>query len=208
VAYRYVVKFNHPGLDGLIGPEGLEKGSITLIVGAAGTGKTSLVLQLARGAKAPCIVDTEGISLKRVEQVGSLHAKIRRVVRFEEQAEVLEKLWPGECDFLAVDSLVMLYRLNLAQDPDQANWMLARQMAGLAKFAETQGVPVVVTGHIYEWEGKKKIVSGDVVKYWAKTILLLEKRGRTGERRAVLLKHPWKPEGRSARFKMCESGVC
>jgi len=200
------VVFGHAGLDKLVGEP--EPGKILMIVGKAGTGKTSLVLQLAKSAEHPYIVDTEGISLKRVEQVGALHARIRRIVRFQEQFDLLEKMWLGDCDFLAVDSMVMLYRLCLAKNPDEANWMLAKQMAGLAKFAEVQKIPVAVTGHIYEWKKQQRIVSGDVAKYWAKTILLLEKGRRPGERKATLLKHPWKKEGQSTKFKICDRGVC
>lgn len=198
--------FSHVGLDQLIGE--LEPGKIILIVGKAGTGKTSVVLQMAKSSKNPCIIDTEGISMKRVEQVGVLHSKFKRIVRFEEQFDLLEKLWIGECDFLIVDSLVMLYRLHLAKQPDEANWMLAKQMANLAKFAEVQQLPIAVTGHIYEWEKQQRIVSGDVAKYWAKTILLLDKGRWPGDRKATLLKHPWKKEGQSTKFKLCDKGIC
>lgn len=202
-----MVAFGHRELDSLLGPDGLEPGQITLLVGEAGTGKTSLALVLASGAKHPHIVDTEGISLERIRQVGAEHAKIARVTDFERQQKIVGNIEEG-CDLLILDSLVMLYRLERAERPEEASAELARHMADLVELAEKEGIPVVVTGHIYEWEGKKRIVSGDVAKYWAKTIVQLEKLRRPGERRAVLLKHPHRAEGKKVRFKICGTGVC
>ena len=179
-----------------------EKGMITLIVGRAGTGKTSLVLQFAREFSIPFIVDSEGISVKRIEQIGALNARIARVTSFEQQhATILN--FHERCDFFAVDSLVMLYRLALAGDPKKANALLAEQMAKLAEMAIR--VPVVVTGHIYEKNGKRHIVSGDVAAYWAKKIVLLEKEGR--KRRAILLKHPHEKEKQVVKYEITGNGV-
>lgn len=179
-----------------------------LIAGTAGTGKTSMALQLAKSAKHPYIIDTEGISLKRVNQMKATHVRIKRITNFNDQFREVEKFRVENCDLLIIDSLVMLYRLKVAKTPNRANWMLAKQMSTLAEFAENQKIPVVVTGHVYEWENQLRIVSGDVVKYWAKTILLLEKGRWQGSRKATILKHPWKKEGDSVSFRICGSGIC
>ncbi|NCB64511.1 MAG: DNA repair and recombination protein RadB, partial [Clostridia bacterium] len=61
-----------PSIDNLLGG-GIEKGSVTLLYGEAGAGKTNLCLQLALNqAKAGgkvIYVDTEGLSPERVDQI-------------------------------------------------------------------------------------------------------------------------------------------
>ena len=123
----------------------------------------------------------------------------------------MENFLAPNCDFLAVDSLVMLYRLKMGKNPKEGNRMLARHMGRLAKIAEKLKIPVIVTGHVYEWKGKTRIVSGDVAKYWAKTILIFEKTrdwmGK-GKRQVKLLKHPFVGEGGSVNFRICDKGIC
>lgn len=111
------MKFGHRGLDNLFE---MEPGIVTAFVGAAGTGKTTLALALARGAKTPYLIDTEGISLERVKQVGVMHLKIARVREFEKQHELVTSL-KVKPDLLVVDSLVMLYRLKLMEDHKKSN---------------------------------------------------------------------------------------
>lgn len=181
-----------------------EKGIITLIVGKPATGKTSLLLYLAKDFEKPCIIDTEGISLKRVKQIGAEHVKIARVYNFNQQHEMIMNFCE-ECDFLGVDSLVMLYRLELARNAEKANAMLSEEMAKLNEIA-SRGIPVVVTGHIYVKDGEKRIVSGDVALYWAKVIIELEKL-KEGLRKAKLLKHPYMKEGAEMKIKLCDEGI-
>jgi len=182
-----------------------EPGVITLIAGKPATGKTSLLLFMARNFENPCLIDTEGISLKRVKQTKAEHVKIGRVYSFEQQHKAITN-FHEKCDFLGVDSLVMLYRLKLAENMEKANAMLAGEMAKLNEIADSKNIPVVVTGHIYTKEGRMRIVSGDIGLYWAKVVILLEKEG-PGVRRAKLLKHPWIKEGKEIKFRLSDRGI-
>ena len=62
------------GVDDLLAG-GIEQGTVTLVYGEAGSGKTSLALQLSREAiknssdSVVLFVDTEGLSLERMEQI-------------------------------------------------------------------------------------------------------------------------------------------
>ena len=197
------MKFGHKGLDKLLV---LEPGIVTAIVGKAGTGKTTLALALAKDAEKPYLVDTEGISLERVKQVGALHLKIARVRDFEKQHELLTSL-KIKPDLLIVDSFVMLYRLKLMEDHQEANAMLARQVFTLHRLAEELEIPVVVTGHVYKTDRGLKIIGGDIMKYWAKSLVFLEKTGQ-GKRRATLVKHRSRPEGNKCNFRLCDRGLC
>jgi DNA repair protein RadB len=197
------VQFGHRGLDRLLE---VEPGIVTAIVGEAGAGKTTLALALARGAEHPYMVDTEGLSLNRVKQVGATHLRVARVREFAKQHELVTSL-DVDADILIVDSLVLLYRLKLMEDFREANAMLARQISALHGLAESRGVPVVVTGHVYRDDEGTHIVGGDVTKYWAKSLLFLQKAGR-GRRKATLVKHRSRPEGASCRFRLCDRGIC
>ena len=59
-------------VDDLLGG-GFEGGCITLIFGEAGNGKTNVCLQLARNVvragKKVIYIDTEGVSMERLEQI-------------------------------------------------------------------------------------------------------------------------------------------
>lgn len=196
------MKFGHKGLDNLLD---IEEGIVTAIVGKAGTGKTSLALVLAKSAERPYLIDTEGISLNRVRQVGVEHLKIAKVRTFDKQHELIGSL-NLDADLLVVDSLVMLYRLNLPEDHQKANAMLSKQISWLHSLAEEQKIPVVVTGHVYTTEDGNQVVGGDIIKYWAKSLLFVEKTGR-GKRRATLIKHRSRGAGKSCNFRLSDSGI-
>ena len=65
---------NCEGVDRLLAG-GIEQGTVSLVYGEAGTGKTSLALQLSREAikaypdHVVLFVDTEGLSLERMSQI-------------------------------------------------------------------------------------------------------------------------------------------
>lgn len=197
------MRFGHKGLDNLLD---IEKGIVTAIVGKAGTGKTSLALVLARDAERPYMVDTEGISLTRIKQIGVEHLKIAKVRTFEKQHKLLMQL-NVDADILIIDSLVLLYRLKMLANYKLANKMLAQQISALHLLAEEKNIPVIVTGHVYSTEEGTKIVGGDIIKYWAKSLVFLEKTGPS-KRKITLIKHRSRKEGKNCRFRLCEKGIC
>ncbi|MBR9680574.1 MAG: AAA family ATPase [Candidatus Altiarchaeota archaeon] len=195
--------FNHTGLDKLFD---VEKGIVTALIGGPGTGKTSLALCLAKNFSNPYFVDTEGLSMERVKQIGVSQLRIARVREFENQTKIISS-FDLDADLLIIDSLVMLYRLELAKDHEKANRLLSRQISKLHNLADKLNIPILITGHVYKKDGKKKVVGGDIVKYWAKSIILLEKKGFS-KRKATLLKSRSRREGTDTKFKLCETGVC
>lgn len=90
-----------------------------------------------------------------------------------------------------------------------ANRELSRQLSLLSLFAREQGVPVVITCHTFRsWDtGREEISGGEIVRYWSKGILFLEKTGRPGERKATLVKHRSLPEAATAKFLIDGSGI-
>ncbi len=186
----------------------LERGIVTLVYGPPAVGKTNACLCALRSAKQPAFIDTEGgFSTRRARQVGLDLDRVlyRRVSSFKEQNELLASIEIGS-DLLVVDSLVMLYRLRLRNDPDGTNALLARQMASLSSYASENDAAVLVTGQVYrEFEtGETKICGGDILKYWPKTIIELS---HDGDRKiARLQKHRSLPPA-ECRFVITGEGL-
>jgi len=169
----------------------LERGIVTLVYGPPAVGKTNVCLCALRSAGNSIYIDTEGgFSPLRAQQLKLDLDKIlyKRVSDFHEQQKLLAKLDLG-CDLLVVDSLVMLYRLELRDNPDKVNALLAKQLSALSSYADKMNAAVLVTGQVYRDFGTKEvqIAGGDVLKYWPKTIIELSHDGR--KKRAALQKH-------------------
>ncbi len=197
------------GLDELLAG-GVEPGIITEVFGPAGSGKTNICIQLARGRKA-AFIDSEGLSLERVQQIcgESPDIQIARVSNFEEQHKAMLKLQLTEPEIIVIDSMVMLYRLAKNKDNiDEMNQKLAQQAYLLSEIAHKMNIPVVVTNQVYSPFGEDKIepAAGDILKYWPKCIIALEKKGR-GVRKAVLVKHRSLPELSSCEFRITGTGL-
>ncbi len=74
----------------------------------------------------------------------------------------------------------------------EINSELARQMRTLAEIARKQGIPVLATNQVYQWDNHEKMVGGDILKYWSKC--LIELANDNGKRTAFLRKHRSLPE--------------
>lgn len=214
----------------------LEPASVTNIFGAAGTGKTNLCLLLAtecarKGGKV-AYMDTEGgFSMERLRQMAG--KEIDNIVNsiilvepknFEEQGERIRKIETMKVDLIILDSSVALYRLepnknSKVEKPPSKDYYktdifdhnreLSKQISILSAISRDKNIPVVLTAHTYKnWDtGENEIVGGDPMKYWSKCIIFLEKTGKTGERKATIIKHRSQPEGKSVKFEIVEEGI-
>src|SRR3989304_23716 len=96
------IPFGAPSLDGLLGG-GVESGTVMLLYGEGGSGKTNLCLVLARNVarmkRKVVYVDTEGVSIERVAQIcgASFDKDLKNIIffkphSFEEQENVIDKV--------------------------------------------------------------------------------------------------------------------
>jgi DNA repair protein RadB len=205
---------------------GYESDIITMIAGPPGSGKTNFAILAAcsqsRHGKKVIFIDTEGgFSVERVKQiVGEKSEEILENIlllgptNFEEQREVFEKLLDKikkeHVGLIIVDSMAMLYRLELGDaiqlkednKVKDINREVAMQMRMLAEVARKQKIPIIITNQVYGdflceedfrngVERKMNIVGGDLFKYWCKCIIELK---NDKIRRAILLKHRNLPE--------------
>ncbi|MCK5023073.1 MAG: DNA repair and recombination protein RadB [Candidatus Aenigmarchaeota archaeon] len=203
--------------------DGIERGTLTNFYGAPGVGKSNICILAAlecirKGGKV-VYIDTEGgLSAERVKQVSFDDDDVFRNITliepktFEEQGVVIKNLENQEFDMLIVDSAVALYRLQCADNEKEilcSNKELSVQLSILSNISRKRNIPVIITAHTFRnWDTKEdKIIGGDSVKYWSKSIIFLERTGKMGERKATILKHRSKPEGKFVKFEIVEEGI-
>ncbi len=205
--------------DRLLGG-GIEKGSVTLIYGEAGAGKTNVCLQLARnvainGGKV-AYIDSEGLSSERLSQVflgyeeSIKNLLIFEVHSFSEQSDRIDKIEKlaatGTISLVIIDSLTMFYRLNYEDSYVRNDFI--RQTEALLNMARQYEIAVMITSQVYSniTNGGVEFLGGHALHHNAKTIIRLDKRTE-GRRAAVIMKHRSLPEGRSAMYRITENGI-
>lgn len=205
--------------DQLLGG-GIEKGSVTLIYGEAGAGKTNVCLQLARNmaisGQKVAYIDSEGLSSDRLGQVflgqeeSIKNLLIFEVHSFTEQSDRIDKIEKlaatGTISLVIIDSLTMFYRLN-HEDAYVRNDFI-RQTEVLLNMARQYNIAVMLTSQVYSniTNGGVEFLGGHALHHNAKTIIRLDKRTE-GRRAAVIIKHRSLPEGRAAMYRITENGI-
>lgn len=206
-------------LQGLL--DGLEHGALTNFFGEPASGKTNICMLAAVDCVAKggtvAYVDTEGgFSFERFSQVcpgGKEALKRIAMVRpqdFADQGRAIRALKNKQSDMIVVDSAVALFRLECSETEAtfEAGKELSRQLSVLNNIAISRNIPIIITSHSFRRKGgEQDVVGGDVIKYWSKSLILLEKTGRASERKATIVKHRWLPEERNVKFNIVQEGI-
>lgn len=209
-------------LDALL-DGGYENDVITTIYGPPGSGKTNfcLLAMSVLSDKKILYVDTEGsFSLARFKQICSDYESVlNRTVfltptNYSEQRdafEFLKKVVDEKFGLIIVDSIATLYRLELGitDDVQSVNRELGLHMALLTEIARKKKIPVLLTNQVYadlEYKDKVKAVGGDVIKYWSRTLLEIQ-RLKGDLRKIIIVKHRSIKEGNFATFRIVQDGL-
>ena len=178
----------------------LEKGIITSIYGAAGTGKTTLSIQLSKeiiekeGKVA--YIDTEsGFSIERAKQIIG-EEKLDRILigkafSFDELQTVIESLKEEvkekEIKGVVIDSISQPYRVE-DREVQEINKLFSRLFYILTKTAKEFNIPIITTNQVYSEfsTNNLEIVGRDIPKYASKTMIFLKNEEK---RIAILKKH-------------------
>lgn len=207
----------HEKFDILLGG-GLLPRNITHIYGEPGSGKTNLALMATVNASSlgkVIYIDPEGgFSVERLKQISG--NKINEVLKnlmlieptdFDEQKIAIKKLSDivpqVKASLVVVDSIAVLYRLEEDKDVKE----LGRQLAQLLRIARKYEIPVLITNQVYTNIDTGRIVpvGSDIVKYWAKVIIELERSNDS--RFAIIHKHKFLQEGMKLEFRIVETGI-
>lgn len=202
--------------------DGVPEGVLTQIYGEHATGKTTICLMcckysLLRGKKS-LFIDTEGgFSPKRLSLMGVKNLEDiivfqpRDFAAQQESLVKLERIMSSRIGFVCVDSLVSLYRLEGYDHKKRTE--LSRQLGNdlliLSRIARDFSIPLILTNQVYDdvTGSKEKIpIGGDILKYWSKLIVKLE-RDDQNRRKATLVRHPYKKEGESIFYDIGDLGI-
>jgi len=196
-------------LDRIMGG-GIPKANVTLIYGAANTGKSSLALQCAvisaRQNLKTIIIDSDNtFSPTRLSQIANHDLDhisplifIFKPQSFYEQSLLIENLDDYISDdivLIIVDTITSLYRLELGRIDKifSLNRDLNRQIAYLAKIAKTHNIAVLLISQVRDvfQNGKQQIepVANRVLKFWAQTILNPRMTNNPTVREVLVEKH-------------------
>lgn len=196
------------GVDRVLGG-GLVPGSLVLVAGEPGIGKSTLLLQVAAALaapEAPAVYVTGEESVQQVglraRRIGAVHGGLLLLAEtaVEEVLRQLEAPAPG---FLVVDSVQTM----VAEALDGAAGSVAqvRQVAALFQhLAKTRGVPVVLVGHVTK-EGS--IAGPKLLEHLVDVVVSLE--GEPGHDLRVLraAKNRFGPVAELALFSMTGTGM-
>ncbi|MBI4983100.1 hypothetical protein HZC32_00445 [Candidatus Woesearchaeota archaeon] len=122
----------------------------------------------------------------------------------------MKELANEQIGLIVVDSISMLYRLELGQSEGiyEVNAALGRQIAYLVEIARKKKIPVLLTTQVYsdfDNRDQVKIVGGDLLKYGSKCLIELLRFSNC--RGLVLRKHRSLPEGLECKFRIVQEGV-
>nr|WP_303651900.1 DNA repair and recombination protein RadB [Halovenus rubra] len=213
------------GIDDLLGG-GFKRKAVTQVYGSPAAGKTNVILsaavQTAANGNTALLIDTEGLSIDRLEQIAAAHPDaevedvasriiISEVYDFEEQREAVEDVseFASQVSFVAVDSATGFYRLQRTEQEDgEALRDVARQVTHLLSLARKHEFAVGVTNQVYTdpETDKSSALGGHTLNHWSAVVLRLD-RFRGGNRRATLEKHDSKAAGNTSKFQITEGGL-
>lgn len=212
-------------LDTLLGG-GFERGAVTQVYGPPAAGKSNLVLsaavEAAAGGDSTLYIDTEGLSVDRMEQLAAGHPEadldgvatrlvVSEVHDFEEQAEAVRDAaeFADQVACIVLDSATGFYRLERTEREDgEALRAVARQVTHLLSLARKHDIAVAVTNQVYtDPDGDRaRALGGHTLDHWSGVILRLD-RFRGGNRRATLEKHHARETGGTAGFRITDDGI-
>ena len=130
---------------------GLVPGSIVLLGGEPGIGKSTLALQMALG-----LHDTQVLYISGEESAKQVKIRADRLSRVNQDCLILnetlleniltqlENVNPG---LVVIDSIQTLYTDTIESSPGSVS-QIRETAAALLRYAKTSGVPVIIIGHI------------------------------------------------------------
>lgn len=195
-------------LDEMLGG-GIPQGEVTLIYGAAKTGKTTIALQCSVAATQKNIktiyLDCQNsFSPERFAQIASSDLQsissliyVFKLHSFHEQTyliENLEKYLSDRVELIIIDTITSLYRLELETPYRifEANRILNRQLAYLNQIAQKSKAAILLTSQVHELLHTETVriepVAMRVLKYWSHNILKITLGTATNTRHVLLEK--------------------
>ena len=200
----------HTGIDQLdtLFGGGITDGSVTLLGGEPGIGKSTILLQLANsfeGEQDIMYVSGEESPAQIRMRADRLGVKGDRIIIcaqtcFEVIAEELAKVKPSLC---IIDSIQTLYSESVNGTPGSVSQ--AREVtAGLIRIAKSNGLPIILVGHVTK-DGA--IAGPKTLEHMVDTVLYFEGDNTGAYRILRSVKNRFGRSGELAFFEMTQQGL-
>lgn len=187
---------------------GIVPGSLILIGGDPGIGKSTLMMQLALQLKDSVILYITGEESARQIKLRAERLQARTAAQILLLAEtnldlILDVIERGSPDLVVVDSIQTMFRPGLESAPGSVS-QVRESTALLLRLAKTRGIPVVVIGHVT----KEGIIAGPrVIEHMVDTVLQFEGEAHYSYRILRALKNRFGSTNEIGIFEMHDSGL-
>ena len=194
-------------LDRILGG-GFVEGSMTLVGGDPGIGKSTLLMQVSGAANVKGeILYISGEESKsqirmRADRLGISRESISLCSQtsFEHISELITERKPGLC---IIDSIQTLYSEEIASAPGSVT-QTREVTAGLLRLAKSLNVPIVLVGHVT----KDGAIAGPrIIEHMVDTVLYFEGDGSSSLRMLRATKNRFGATGEMAFFEMTQLGL-
>lgn len=201
------MKTKFPELDRVLGG-GIVPGSMILVGGDPGIGKSTLLLQVCRN-----LADTMSVlyvsgeeSLQqikmRAERIGEFSDDLKLLceTNLERIGQVIERQKPG---VVIIDSIQTMYNEEVGSAPGSVS-QVRESTARLMQIAKGMGVTVFIVGHVT----KEGVVAGPrVLEHMVDTVLYFEGDRHAAYRILRGVKNRFGSTNEIGVFEMCEEGL-
>ncbi|MBP5491807.1 MAG: DNA repair protein RadA [Clostridiales bacterium] len=196
-----------PELDRILGG-GFVEGSMTLVGGDPGIGKSTLLMQVSGSAK----IDSEILYVSGEESKSQIRMRADRLgvkrdsislcsqTSFEHISDLISEHKPGLC---IIDSIQTLYSEEISSAPGSVS-QTREVTAGLLRLCKSLNVPIVLVGHVT----KDGAIAGPrIIEHMVDTVLYFEGDGSSSLRMLRATKNRFGATGEMAFFEMTQKGL-
>ncbi len=196
-----------PELDRILGG-GFVEGSMTLVGGDPGIGKSTLLMQVSGALK----LDGEILYVSGEESKSQIKMRADRLgisresialcsqTSFEHISELISERKPVLC---VIDSIQTLYSEQIDSAPGSVS-QTREVTAGLLRLAKSQNVAIVLVGHVT----KDGAIAGPrIIEHMVDTVLYFEGDGSSALRMLRATKNRFGSTGELAFFEMTSKGL-
>lgn len=187
---------------------GIVPGSLILLGGDPGIGKSTLMMQLALSLKESVILYVTGeesarqikLRAERLQATTATNILLLAETNLDLILDVIER---GVPDMIVVDSIQTMYRPGLESAPGSVS-QVRESTALLLRLAKTRGVPVFVIGHVT----KEGMIAGPrVIEHMVDTVLQFEGEAHYSYRVLRALKNRFGSTNEIGIFEMHDTGL-